>query len=182
MFLRPVAARPRRVFRTTTGQRNSRKMHAGRRIPIIGATHGNPRRPAQHAPGNRHSTNRRCPRKSPGMRLRRAGLQPASFPPASQGLGEVGEGYALLAVADNGPGVPAAEKERIFEKFHQVTGGQKVSKPGVGLGLAVSRTIVDAHDGAIWVEDNPGGGSIFYVLLAAGSVREAASVSTSSPL
>ena len=93
-----------------------------------------------------------------------------------------GEGYALLAVTDNGQGVPVAERERIFEKFHQVKGGQKVSKPGVGLGLAISRTIVDAHHGAIWVKDNPAGGSIFCVLLASGYVREAASVSTSSPL
>ena len=93
-----------------------------------------------------------------------------------------GDGYALLAVADKGPGVPVTERERIFQKFHQVKGNQKGSKTGVGLGLAISRTIVEAHHGAIWVGDNPGGGSIFYVLLASGSVREATSVSTSSPL
>ena len=92
------------------------------------------------------------------------------------------EGYAILTVADNGPGVPLGEKERIFEKFHQVKVGHKGSKTGVGLGLAISRTIVEAHRGAIWVEDNPGGGSIFYVMLAAGIFQEATSVSTSSPL
>ena len=50
------------------------------------------------------------------------------------------------------------------------------------LGLHIAKGIVEAHGGAIWVEDNPGGGSIFYVLLAAGVVAETASVRTSRPV
>jgi signal transduction histidine kinase len=70
----------------------------------------------------------------------------------------------LLSVSDKGPGVPDAHKRAVFEKFHQVKGGGKRSVgQGVGLGLAICKTIVDAHRGRIWVEDNPGGGSIFHL-------------------
>ncbi|MEM7584371.1 MAG: HAMP domain-containing sensor histidine kinase [Acidobacteriota bacterium] len=76
------------------------------------------------------------------------------------------ERFALLAVSDSGPGVPDKHKEKIFEKFHQVEKSQKKgAKSGVGLGLAISREIVEAHLGAIWVTDNPGTGSTFYLLL-----------------
>ncbi|RMG46626.1 MAG: HAMP domain-containing protein [Acidobacteria bacterium] len=80
-------------------------------------------------------------------------------------------GYVLIAISDSGPGVPDAHKEKIFQKFHQVKQGRKLPGQGVGLGLAICRTIVEAHQGAIWVEDNEGGGSIFYVLLPTRSVH-----------
>jgi two-component system, NtrC family, sensor kinase len=73
--------------------------------------------------------------------------------------------YALIAVSDRGPGVEDNQKERIFEEFHQVRQGRKVLGQGFGLGLAISRSVVEAHKGTIWVEDNPAGGSIFSVLL-----------------
>jgi len=76
-------------------------------------------------------------------------------------------GFAMITVADQGPGVPAEEKAKIFEKFHQVRRNGKPAGQGTGLGLAISRTIVEAHGGALWVEDNPEGGSIFRVLLPA---------------
>ncbi len=66
-----------------------------------------------------------------------------------------------LTVADNGPGVPADMRERIFEQF--VT-----SKPhgrGTGVGLAVSQSILSAHEGKITVTDTPGGGATFVVSL-----------------
>jgi signal transduction histidine kinase len=73
-----------------------------------------------------------------------------------------GGSAVVLSVSDQGPGVPDAHKRAVFEKFHQVKGGGKRSVgQGVGLGLAICKTIVDAHRGRIWVEDNPGGGSIF---------------------
>ncbi|MBI2817608.1 MAG: HAMP domain-containing protein [Acidobacteria bacterium] len=93
------------------------------------------------------------------------------------------EGFALLRVADTGPGVPPEEKGKIFERFHQVRQRMNTSGQGAGLGLSITRTIVEAHGGAIWVEDNPGGGSIFHVVLAAaGAVAEPTSVRVSPPV
>jgi signal transduction histidine kinase len=67
----------------------------------------------------------------------------------------------MVSVTDSGPGVPSEHKQKIFEKFHQVKQGKKIAGQGVGLGLAICRTIVAAHKGTIWVDDNPTGGSIF---------------------
>lgn len=74
-------------------------------------------------------------------------------------------GGALVTVADAGPGVPDAAKEKIFEKFHQAGPRRGGSVGGAGLGLAICRGIVAAHRGAIWVVDRAGGGSVFQVLL-----------------
>jgi signal transduction histidine kinase len=91
-------------------------------------------------------------------------------------------GFAIVSVSDMGPGVPDEHKERIFEKFHQVKQGKKIVGQGVGLGLAICRTIVEAHRGAIWVEDNPGGGSTFYLLLRTGTSANAVTHRASSPI
>jgi len=89
---------------------------------------------------------------------------------------------ALVAISDAGPGVPDEHKEKIFEKFHQVKQGKKIVGQGVGLGLAICRTIVEAHRGALWVEDNPGGGSVFYLLLRTGTAGNAVTHRESSPI
>ena len=74
-------------------------------------------------------------------------------------------GGILVCVADRGPGVPEAQKEKIFERFHQVPRSLRRGEGGVGLGLAICKEIVTAHGGSLWVEDRPGGGSIFRLLL-----------------
>ena len=79
----------------------------------------------------------------------------------------------MFSLADSGPGVADAHKERIFEKFHQVKQGKKISGQGVGLGLAICKSIVEAHQGKIWVQDNPAGGSIFFFQLQAAARMEA---------
>ena len=75
-------------------------------------------------------------------------------------------GFALITVSDRGPGIPPADREKIFEKFYQAEHGKKAPGQGAGLGLAICRAIMQAHRGAIWAEDNPGGGSRFCILLA----------------
>jgi two-component system sensor histidine kinase GlrK len=78
---------------------------------------------------------------------------------------EASGAYALLSVSDRGAGVPKESREKIFDRFHQVNPGKKITGQGVGLGLAICRKIVEAHGGTIWVEDNPLGGSVFFVKL-----------------
>jgi two-component system sensor histidine kinase GlrK len=73
---------------------------------------------------------------------------------------------AWITVTDQGPGVPDADKERVFERFFQTSSGRAVRERGVGLGLAICREVVAAHGGAIWITDNPAGrGSVMNVLL-----------------
>ena len=79
----------------------------------------------------------------------------------------------VISVADRGPGIPQADKERVFDKFYRVLGTQRnaATIPGSGLGLAVSKGLVEAHGGHIWVEDRPGGGSIFRFTLPVGKAE-----------
>lgn len=67
-------------------------------------------------------------------------------------------------VVDEGPGVPAEYKTKLFESFMQIE-GSRPRRGGVGLGLTFCKLVVDAHRGQLWVEDNPGGGSIFSLTL-----------------
>ncbi|BBP00605.1 two-component system sensor histidine kinase KdpD [Sulfuriferula nivalis] len=79
----------------------------------------------------------------------------------------VRDGEAQISVTDNGPGLPHGGEETIFEKF---TRGEKEStKPGVGLGLAICRAIVEAHKGRIWAENVPTGGARFVFTLPLGT-------------
>ncbi len=71
-------------------------------------------------------------------------------------------GYLLLQVADDGPGVPEADRERIFEKFGQVKGTER---RGAGLGLTFCKMVIEAHDGMLAVEDSELGGALFKVWL-----------------
>jgi signal transduction histidine kinase len=73
-------------------------------------------------------------------------------------------GRAVLRVRDRGPGVPASERERIFEPFYRMRGASE-REGGVGLGLALVRSIAERHQGSVRCEDNPGGGAAFIVTL-----------------
>jgi two-component system sensor histidine kinase GlrK len=74
-------------------------------------------------------------------------------------------GFALIAIADSGPGIDDEYKEAVFHAFHQPPHGKKSPGQSLGLGLAIARAVVEAHRGTIWVEDNPSGGSVFCVAL-----------------
>ncbi|MFO1244529.1 MAG: ATP-binding protein [Ramlibacter sp.] len=73
-------------------------------------------------------------------------------------------GRAVLRVSDHGPGVPEAERERIFEPFYRLHGASE-REGGVGLGLALVRSITQRHGGTVHCEDAPGGGACFVVTL-----------------
>jgi len=73
----------------------------------------------------------------------------------------------LVNVADNGPGLAPDSEETIFEKFTR--GERETATPGVGLGLAISRAIVEAHRGRIWAANGPAGGARFTFSLPLGT-------------
>jgi signal transduction histidine kinase len=77
------------------------------------------------------------------------------------------DGQSVLSVTDEGPGIPDADKARVFERFYQTTAGRAVAARGVGLGLAICKRIVESHGGAISVEDNVPRGSVFRISLTA---------------
>jgi two-component system sensor histidine kinase KdpD len=64
----------------------------------------------------------------------------------------------LVAVADGGPGLPPGQEERVFEKFYQAAPGRV---RGAGLGLAICRSIIEAHGGRIWAANRLKGGAVF---------------------
>ncbi len=67
---------------------------------------------------------------------------------------KVDGGGGMLAVADNGPGIPAAERGRVFERFYRVTG---TGQSGSGLGLSIVRRIVELHGAVVTLDDGPQG-------------------------
>jgi len=69
----------------------------------------------------------------------------------------------LFCVADNGPGIPADDHERIFSPFRRLAAHRDV--PGSGLGLYFTRSMIEQQRGRVWVESDVGQGSRFYVLL-----------------
>lgn len=71
----------------------------------------------------------------------------------------------LVAVKDQGRGIPTDKLETIFERFHQVDASDSREKGGTGLGLAICRKIIEQHGGKIWVESVLGEGSTFYFTL-----------------
>lgn len=78
-------------------------------------------------------------------------------------------GRARLEVTDSGPGIPEADLERIFERFHQVDPSRTQSQQqGSGLGLAISAWIAHAHGGSITASNPPGAGARFQVTLPLG--------------
>ena len=70
----------------------------------------------------------------------------------------------FIQVQDNGPGIPAADQPYIFDKFYRArnVAGNNL---GTGLGLAIVKSIVENHNGRIWVDSIPGQGSSFTVVL-----------------
>jgi signal transduction histidine kinase len=69
------------------------------------------------------------------------------------------DGFAIVSVSDTGSGIPPEKLKTVFEPFF-------TTKPhGMGMGLSIARTIVEAHHGQLTLENKPGGGAIFYIRL-----------------
>jgi signal transduction histidine kinase len=69
------------------------------------------------------------------------------------------DGRAVVSVADDGPGIPAEDRDRVFDRFVRLDSDRSRSGGGAGLGLAIVREIVAAHHGGVKVDDRPGGGT-----------------------
>jgi signal transduction histidine kinase len=76
------------------------------------------------------------------------------------------DGEVRVAVSDTGPGIAAEDRERIFDKFQQTDAGIE-QREGTGLGLALSKRLVELHGGRIWVDSELGNGSTFVFTLPA---------------
>ncbi len=76
-----------------------------------------------------------------------------------------GQAAVALTVSDEGPGIPSADRERVFEPFARLPGVARDRAGGTGLGLAIARRIALAHAGTISVDDRPGGGASFVLTL-----------------
>jgi len=74
---------------------------------------------------------------------------------------ETNNGSFYVSVRDTGPGISAADQAKLFQEFQQADNAITRKKGGTGLGLAISKRIIEMHGGRIWVESQPGQGSIF---------------------
>lgn len=77
----------------------------------------------------------------------------------------VQDGESITSVTDQGPGIFPQDRERIFEKFHRLDSEDSKETYGYGLGLYICRRLVEAMDGKIWVESQPGKGATFKIAL-----------------
>ncbi len=81
---------------------------------------------------------------------------------------ESGPGWVGFSVSDHGPGIPRAEREKIFQRFYQVDRSRSKTRPGTGLGLAIVKHLVQLHQGTVEIESEPERGSLFRIRLPAG--------------
>jgi signal transduction histidine kinase len=70
-------------------------------------------------------------------------------------------GSYTVSVHDTGPGIAAADQDKIFEEFQQADSSATKKKGGTGLGLAIAKRIIEMHGGKIWVESAVGNGATF---------------------
>lgn len=80
---------------------------------------------------------------------------------------------ALITVADHGPGIPAKEHRKIFERFYRLGSELRRETTGVGIGLSIVQHIAEAHHGEVRLESDPGKGSRFTLVLPLGSTTPA---------
>ena len=91
-----------------------------------------------------------------------------------------GGGDVVLQVVDHGPGIPEAQRERIFERFFRANAARNRASGSTGLGLSIVAAIVAAHHGSVQVDETPGGGATFTVRLPAGTAVSQGAHSTTT--
>ena len=77
-----------------------------------------------------------------------------------------------IIVADNGMGIPGEDLPNIFNQFYRAS-PEKIKAKGMGLGLFISKEIMEAHSGNIWAESTPGKGSAFHIVFPVGTRKSA---------
>jgi two-component system phosphate regulon sensor histidine kinase PhoR len=75
------------------------------------------------------------------------------------------DGEVLIRVVDHGPGIPLAERQRIFERFYRLDKARSRQMGGTGLGLSIVKHAVEKMGSRVWIEDTPGGGATFVIAL-----------------
>jgi signal transduction histidine kinase len=73
--------------------------------------------------------------------------------------------YLMLRVEDTGIGIPLEDQPHVFDKLYRVQSEETADISGTGLGLSIVKSIVEKHNGRVWVESQPDKGSTFVVLL-----------------
>jgi two-component system OmpR family sensor kinase/two-component system sensor histidine kinase BaeS len=129
-------------------------------------------------------TNAVCYSPADGIVTLRAGIEAGDRPsPSMGGIGDrSGAGWRSevasddvrqlrISVVDQGPGLSADDSEKVFERFYRADPARTRQSGGAGLGLAIARSIVEAHGGTIDVQSEPGKGCEFVILLPVASER-----------
>ena len=73
------------------------------------------------------------------------------------------EGFLQVSVADDGIGIASGDQDKLFDRFFRAASAAQIGVGGTGLGLYITRSLVELHGGRIWVSSEPGTGSTFYV-------------------
>jgi signal transduction histidine kinase len=82
----------------------------------------------------------------------------------------------LISVADTGIGIAKADHVHLFEKFSRIRQPETIDIKGSGMGLAIVKSIVEWHNGRVWVESELGQGSTFYVSLPVGDLDDSRAI------
>lgn len=81
------------------------------------------------------------------------------------------DGSVVVSITDQGVGIPPKQLDDVFDKFHRVDTSDARESYGYGLGLYITRKLVEAHGGNIWVDSTPGQGSRFNFTLPLAETR-----------